>query len=261
MSRSAVTRRVARGALFRQHEGIYSVGSEVLSREGEFLLMVFAGGPGSLLTSAAELELLGWRRQPAPLIDVVVPRKRRAPQGARFHESTIDRRDRRRYKGIPVASVPRLIVDLTEDHTPLEIAAVIREAAFHKRFSLPDARDAIARANGRRHIKRATQALDHYIAGSAGTRSGNEVRFVAMLNQAGVPEPRVNVKVEGFEVDFHWPDRRLIIEIDGSGHRRAANRREDALRDEVLTAKGWLVLRFAEDQLHQALEAATAPWC
>jgi len=78
-----------------------------------------------------------------------------------------------------------------------------------------------------------------------------------MLHERGVPEPLVNVHVHGHEVDFRWPDRKLVIEIDGSGHGRQRTRREDDLRDRVLKTHGWVVLRFSEDQLAEALEAAS----
>jgi very-short-patch-repair endonuclease len=64
--------------------------------------------------------------------------------------------------------------------------------------------------------------------------------------------------VEGFEVDFHWPERKLVIEIDGGlGHNRPRTRRDDEHRDRVLGLRGWVVLRFAEDELQRALEAVS----
>ena len=209
VSTSVVTKRVARGALFRQHRGVYSAGHAELSREGEFLAAVFAGGEGALLGHEAGAELLGLRRYPASVIDVVVPRKRKSPPGVRFHEATIDPRDRTTHKRIPVTSVPRLCVDLTDDLVAIELANVIHEADFHGWFTLSNFEDAIRRANGRHNLTVLKRAIAYHLDGSAGAKSRNEVRFHAMLERAGVPEPRVNVHVEDIEVDFHWPDRRL----------------------------------------------------
>jgi hypothetical protein len=201
LSTSAVGKRVARGALFRKYRGVCSAGHASLSRDGEFLAAVFAGGDEALLTGEAGAEILAVRRHRASIIDVLVPRKRRLPPGVRFHEATIHSRDRSAHKRIPVASVPRLCVDLTETLT----------------------------------------AIAYHLSGSAGAKSRNEVKFHAMCEAMGIPEPRVNTHVEDIEVDFHWPDRRLIIEIDGEGHERDRTRREDELRDRVLGAHGWTV--------------------
>jgi very-short-patch-repair endonuclease len=49
----------------------------------------------------------------------------------------------------------------------------------------------------------------------------------------------------GFAADFSWPDRRLIVEVDGwetHGDRRSFE--EDRRRDAMLGAAGWTVIRF-----------------
>jgi len=256
LSHSAVSKRVNAGRLWRPYPGVYATGP--LSREGEFLAAVFAGGDGALLSHEAGGELLSVWRYRAPVIDVVVPRYRANLPGVRFHRArNIDPRDRTTHKGIPVTSVPRLLVDLTDHLTPLEITAVIHEAAYRGRFSVLAVQDAMRRAYGRHHLDRLERALEHHFTGSAGTRSRTEVAFVALLHAAGVPEPRVNMHVAGVEVDFHWPDRKLVIEIDGPGHARPRTRRDDERRDRVLEAAGWTVLRFTEDRLEDALRAAS----
>ena len=154
LSRSAVSKRVARGVLFRRQPGVYSL-TEHLSREAEFLAAVFAGGPGGLLSHDAGVELLRLTRYRAARIDVVVPHHREDRPGIRFHRCrNLHWRDRTSERGIPVTSVPRLLVDLTDQWTPHEIAAVIHEAACRGRFSLLATNDAIERANGRRHLGR-----------------------------------------------------------------------------------------------------------
>ena len=258
LSDSAVSKRVNRGSLHRRYPGVYSAGCAALSREGEFLAAVFAGREGALLAHEAGAELLGVRRYPASLIDVVAPKWRRALPGVKFHRArNLHSRDRTTHKRIPVTSVPRLLVDLTDSLQPIELANVIHEAAYKGWFNLAATRDAMARANGRHNLHVLQRALEYHLTGSAGAKSRNEVRFLAMIHDAGIPEPRVNVHVHGFEVDFHWPDRKLVIEIDGPGHDRPRTRREDDLRDRVLEGDGWVVLRFPEDQLSAALAAAS----
>jgi very-short-patch-repair endonuclease len=61
----------------------------------------------------------------------------------------------------------------------------------------------------------------------------------------------VNVVIEGFEVDFSWPEQRLIVETDGHRHHgtRAAFER-DRERDALLTAEGWRVVRITHRRLN-----------
>ena len=91
---------------------------------------------------------------------------------------------------------------------------------------------------------------DVYLNGSAGVKSGPEVAFLALTRSAGLPDPLVNTLVQGFEVDFHWPDRMLAVEVDGDGHARPPVRREDALRDRILRAAGYTVLRFGDEDVN-----------
>ena len=56
----------------------------------------------------------------------------------------------------------------------------------------------------------------------------------------------MNTKLLGEEVDFQWPDRKLVIELDGSGHGRSATRRDDARRDHLLRDAGWDIQRARE---------------
>jgi hypothetical protein len=224
---AAVTKRVRAGCLRRVCRAVYSVGP--LSRDAELMAAVLAGG--ALISHWAAAELLGVTRRRAARIDALVPSKRQSPPGVRFHRATIDPRDRTDRRGIPVTTVARLVVDLTDVVTvPHEITAVIREAAFIGLFSLLATLDAIERNRGRR-VRLAREAIALYEAGSAGTRSRGEVATVALLDAHGLPRPLVNTPLLGEEVDFHWPEFGLVVELDGPGHGRAPNRRDDARRD------------------------------
>ena len=90
-------------------------------------------------------------------------------------------------------------------------------------------------------------------------RAGNEKRFLRLIRGAGLPEPRQNVDVHGFEVDFAWPG--LCVEIDGEGHERPRTKADDRIRDAALKARGITVLRITEDDLakpHEVLAKLAA---
>ena len=157
--------------------------------------------------------------------------------------------------GIRVTTVARMCVDLTDELDPYQLAYVIYRAEYWHIFNLKATKAAMERANGRHNLHVLERALELNASGSAGTRSGKEDAF----RRRQADEPLVNVKVDGIEVDFHWPDDKRIVEVDGVHHNRRATRREDARRDERLTARGWRVERVQNDQNTGTSSTATTP--
>jgi len=91
------------------------------------------------------------------------------------------------------------------------------------------------------------------------TRSELEERFLALVKRATLPEPELNQRLAGYEVDFLWRPQRRVIEVDGFAYhstRQAANR--DRRKDDDLEAAGYGVTRFTADQVlhdpHDTLE-------
>jgi very-short-patch-repair endonuclease len=215
---------------------------------------VDGGGPGRRggrcadhLAAAKLWEV--WRRKVTG-IDVIAPRRRRQRAGIRVHSARhLDPRDVTKHDGIPVTTVPRTLVDLSSVLTAPQLANVIHEAAFRNRFDLEATRRAMERANGRHELATLAAALDAHAHGSAGTRSALEDQYLAHVTRAGLPDPHVNTKVAGIEVDFHWPERKLCVEIDGPGHERPRTRTEDRARDAALRAAGHEVVRLTGDDL------------
>jgi hypothetical protein len=234
--------------LHRRYLSVYSVGHAALSRDGELLAAVLAAGGGAALGHDSAAEAFELLRRPAPEIHVVSPR-RRAVKGVRVHRTTLHPLDVVVYRGIPVTNVARLLVDLTDTRTTEELANMISEAAFRNRFNLDATRRSMARANGRHNLHVLEAAIDSYLHGSKGTKSRKEIAFLALVKSAGIEQPLVNTVVEGEEVDAHWPDRRLIVEVDGDGHRRPNVKRNDARRDRLLIAAGWRVVRVDAEKI------------
>ena len=251
LTHGAISRRVKRGALFRRYPGVYSSGPGALSREDEWLAAILACGDGAVLShlsAAALFDVSRWRNE---LPHVVVPRRHRPVDGIVIHHClALDERDVTTCRGLPVTTVARMLIDLADVLTPHQLAWVLNEAAFRRRFSLDATRRAMERANGRHNVRVLQRALDLYEQGSAGTKSRFEDAFLAL----GLPEPLVNVECLGYEVDFHWPDRLLAVEIDGN-HTRPKDRRGDAARDRTLRAAGYTVVRFTGAQVEQRPEA------
>ena len=92
---------------------------------------------------------------------------------------------------------------------------------------------------------------------AAPTRSRLERDLRKILHEHGLPQPISNGFVCGYEVDLHWPQHRLIAEVDGwlyHGHQRAFE--TDRERDLVLAAHGWRTVRLTAAQLDRRATVA-----
>ena len=82
------------------------------------------------------------------------------------------------------------------------------------------------------------------------TRSELERRFLVLARQAGLPRPETGQVVNGYEVDFFWPELGLVVETDGLRyHRTPAQQTRDARRDQAHHGAGLLPLRFTHWQV------------
>jgi hypothetical protein len=241
LTRAAIDKRVKAGRLHPLYRGVYAAGHNRLSQEAKYLAAVLAAGKGAVLShEAAAWHWQIWRRKPQT-IDVTVPGQRRARRGFTIHRArALDKRDVTIHKGIPITTPARTLVDLASVLTAHQLANVIHEAEFRNRFEERATTAAIARATGRPTAV-LHAALKARAAGSAGTRSEAEDAFLETWQG---PEPLVNTKLNGIEVDLHWPQTNLVVEIDGPGHDRPRTQREDEQRDDALRRAGIAVVRL-----------------
>ncbi|HEY6890993.1 MAG TPA: DUF559 domain-containing protein [Solirubrobacter sp.] len=241
---------------------MYSYGPGELSFEAQAMAAVLAAGDG-VLSRRWVATLLRISRFPPLLPHVLVARRHRPIGGIVLHECRdLDSRDVSTHRGIPITTVPRLLLDLAEDHTVWQVTNVMHEAAFRKLLNLDAIRRTVERANGRRGVALVERAIELHLDGSAGTKSALEDAFIALVSD--LPEPLVNTIHEGEELDFLWPECRLNVEVDGPGHLRPAVKRADARRDDKLTGAGYTVLRFddlaIEREPHAVLDRLRDMW-
>ena len=65
-----------------------------------------------------------------------------------------------------------------------------------------------------------------------------------------VPIPEFNRWIHGIQVDAHWPDTNLVVELDGSdNHRSKAQLHHDMANDLTLRRHGVTVHRYEWTQL------------
>jgi predicted transcriptional regulator of viral defense system len=259
LDRRAVTRLVRSGRLHRIHRGVYAVGHAALSREARWLAASMASGEGAALGRRSAGQQWGVSRHYAPLIEVVVPRQRRAQRGICLLTSRgLSADDVTVRDGIAVTTVARTLVDLADVLTPHQLTRVIREAEFRGLFDAADTAAAMVRARGRHRLGVLEQAIAMYLDGAGGTKSANEDAFVPLAHRAGLGEPRSNARVAGIEVDFSWPGLPLVVEVDGGSHLLKPVRRDDDWRDDWLRGAGYTVLRFTDFEVAQRPEEIVA---
>ena len=69
----------------------------------------------------------------------------------------------------------------------------------------------------------------------------------------------MNATVLGMEVDFLWPEERLIVETDGRDtHGTAAAFERDRARDAELAVAGFRVVRFTDLQMRRRPDTVAA---
>jgi very-short-patch-repair endonuclease len=252
VSDRGIDRRVAAGRLHRLHRGVYAVGHTVLVTRGRWMAAVLSCAPGAVLSHAAAGALWDLRASEATIIDVTVPGSgsRRQRPGIRLHRARSLDGQTTVKDGIPVTTPARTILDLAArlDGRPLE--RLLDQAESARLTDVPSL-DALARAHaGHRGASKVRAALQDHEPGSTLTKSELEERFLALCRAAALPKPRVNVYVQGLEVDFLFQHPRLIVETDGWQYHRSHGAFErDRRRDAILATAGYRVLRFTYRQV------------
>jgi Transcriptional regulator, AbiEi antitoxin/Protein of unknown function (DUF559) len=249
----AIDWRVRRRRLHRVHRGVYAVGHLALTRNARFTAAVLACGEGAALSHFSAAVLWGILDDRGQSIHVTAKRERRC-RGIVVHQAPLQGERVRRF-GIVVTTPARTIVDLADVvHRRRTLERAMDEADY---LGL-DWTDAAPR-QGRRGSGLLASVLAVHEPGSTRTRSDLEEMFLALCDSHGFPRPEVNVGIEGYECDFVWRDRRLIVETDGGaahGTRRARER--DPVRDADLQLAGWIVIRVPHLRLLNAPDAVAA---
>jgi very-short-patch-repair endonuclease len=258
-SSAEIDHRIARGRLHRLWRGVYAVGRPRLTLLGWWRAAVLACGPDALLSHDSAAALWGIRdtntanegEQPRPGTIHVSVSATRSPHraGIRVHRRTeLSESERGLCREIPVTTPARTLVDLSTLHCPEQLEAWVNRA---DKLGLIDPETLRVELEQRRGMDGAPvlrAVLDRRTFRL--TDSDLERRFLRLVRRARLPEPLTQHSVNGFRVDFCWPELRLIVETDGLRyHRTAAQQARDRVRDQRLVAAGFTVLRFTHAQV------------
>jgi hypothetical protein len=248
-----IEHRVARGRLHLIMRGVYAVGWPRLTPKRRWMAAVLACGEEALLShrSAAALWEIGPERR--GIVDVSVMRRAEL----RRHGLRVRGRPSLRaesvtaYDHIPVTTPLQTLIDLSTELAPIRVERAVNEADKRDLIDPETLRAELDRYVGKPGAKALRTILDKRTFRLSD--SDLEILFRPIAMDAGLPLPLSKETVNGFEVDFFFPDLGLVIETDGLRyHRTPSTQTRDARRDRAHTLAGMTPLRFTHHEIkHQ----------
>jgi len=170
-----------------------------------------------------------------------------------YRRPTLPDRDVLSREGIRVTSLVRTFVDLAAILKSRVVERAVNEADRLGLIDPPTLRVELQPHRCEPGVRPLRALLDRRTFRL--TRSELERMFLPLTKRAGLPLPETKQWVNGYEVDFYWPDLGLVVETDGlQYHRRPAQQARDRLRDQAHTAAGLTNLRFTHEQVRYESE-------
>jgi very-short-patch-repair endonuclease len=197
---------------------------------------VKACGAGSLLAGRAAAHLFRLLRRPPSLPEVRCATERRV-RGVRTQRvRRTELIDRTAWRGIPVTTVPRTLVDLATVLEEDELARAVHQAEV-RHLTTPEQ---VEQVLDRRHNWPGARTLRRVLWGEVPVSlSRLESRFLDRLREAGHPLPETNKPVGGRRVDCRWPEHRLTVELDSYRYHHTRHAWEqDRRREREARARG-----------------------
>jgi very-short-patch-repair endonuclease len=222
------------GALIREYPGVYRVGHRAPNVLASYLAAVKACGEGALLSGLAAAYVYGLIKGKAPAPEVTTPTERRI-RGITTRRSPATCRDQAtEWRGIPVTTLPKTLVDLAPRMGGERLARLCHEAEV---------------LHGLRpmHVE---PLLDKRPSGAGKLRavllgdtkvllSKLEKRFIERLKEAGLALPETNRPAGGRRVDCRWPEHKLTVELDSyTYHASRQAWEQDRRREREAHARG-----------------------
>jgi len=196
---------------------------------------VLACGEGAVLSGLAAAHLYR-------VVNAGLPRAEISTRGHRHARGILIRRVRALstqeitvYKGIPVTTVPRTIVDIAGRLGFNDLAWSCHQAGVRFRVS---ASPVLAVLRRRPNVPGAANLREIY-EGQGITLSDLERAFLALLRTNGLPRPLTNKVADRRYVDCRWPEHRLTVELDSyTFHHSRHAWEQDRRREREARARG-----------------------
>jgi very-short-patch-repair endonuclease len=245
-----IEHRVARGRLHLVMRGVYAVGWPRLTPKRRWMAAVLACGEGALLSHGSAAALWGIGKERRGVIDISVMRRAELKRrGLRVRGRPSLRAERiASCDAIPVTTPVQTLVDLSTELPPSGVERAVNEADKRDLIDPETLRAELDGFLGEPGAKALRSLLDKRTFRLSD--SDLEALFRPIATAAGLPPPLTKQIVNGFEVDFFWPDLGLVVETDGLRyHRTPSTQARDARRDRAHALAGMTPLRFTHYEI------------
>ena len=250
LSARRIERRIASGRLHPVWRGVYAVGRPQLDRRGGWMAAVLACGQDAALSHGSAAALWGFGPQRDGTIEVSVPARSRS----RLQEIRVHRRttavlgDVSVHEGIPLTSPVRTLIDEATRLKPMQLERAVNEADKLDRVRADVLHASLDNYRGQPGVAPLRKLLDPLAFRLSDSELEQLMRPLART--VGLATPETKTWVNGYEVDFFWPELGIVIEADGlKCHRTASQQRRGLERDQAHLAAGMWPLRFSHWQI------------
>lgn len=258
--RHAIEHRLATGRWLSPTTGVYRLPGTPTTWEQRLMILILASGPvaaASHRSAAALLGMPGFARRGVTEVTTPRPRRHRDPDAVVHRWRVLPDDHLTIVDGLVTTRTARTLIDLAGVLHPARTERAVDNCLAAGLVTIGSLRvtfDDLAR-RGRKGTALMRLLLEARDEAYIPPASELEARFLALVRDAGLPEPLRQLDVgdsDGWigRVDFAYPEARLIIELDSRRHHSALlDRRIDLDRDERLQAAGWRILRISWDEL------------
>lgn len=253
MTAGEIRQELRSGRWVASAKGTYIVNGSARTWEQRVAAAVLTAGERAAAShlTAASLHGLIERRPSTVDVTVAYGGHRGAAQGFVIHRArTLEASDIRCMQGLRVTGPGRTLVDIAGVLDARRLGAALDRALLRGLVSIPGLRRYIDQRGLRRRrgVGRLVKLLDDREFGVP--ESELEREFIAVIAGSGLQQPVRQQPVGPYRVDFAYPDRRLLIELDGRAtHGTAEAFEADPVRQNELVLDGWTVLRFTWKQM------------
>jgi hypothetical protein len=254
-SDAAITRLVRRGWLHRIYPGVFAVGHRAIELVGRLhAALLYARGRAALSHQTAAYCHRAIVVAPQ-LIHVSDPGQHQSVSDLRIHHPRHVAFEL--VNGLRVTPIPRTLLDLAWVLDFGDLRRAIAELDYRGKLDPVAVYAQLGR--GRRGSTALREAMTNHLPELAATFSVLEERFLAVIDEAGLPLPEVNANVGGILVDCLWRVARLIVELDGHRtHDRPAAIENDRRREMRLRRAGFRIIRYTWNQVTRSPELLVA---
>ena len=154
----------------------------------------------------------------------------------------------RTHERIPVTSPVLTLIDEATELTPRRLERAVNEADKLDRVKVDDLSETLIQCRDLPGLAPLRKLLDPLTFRLSDSDLEQVMRRRA--DAAGLPAPETKAWVNGYEVDFFWPELGIVVEADGLRyHRTPLQQRRGLERDQAHTASGLRPLRFSHWQI------------